>query len=271
MFVVAVTRWGPGLSEQLPTLAAELGVFPYDLRMRLNGPLPVVVARVSGAEAASALVAKLRGWGHGAVGGDTAKVPTTEQMHQPREFELDFEGGHLRTTSATRERAQVDGAEIYALIHAMVVSDAQTISERHSKQFSAARAVLSGGMVMTRSTSSTSTITESSSEERIYLIRRDFAQPMVFCQHQLRYTGLGDAMGRASHESFAALCTALRRLAPGAIYDDQLRVTRRKRSLDGVTSERKGDETIKSETNSNASGVDLAAYLILMGHARGQL
>ena len=54
MFIVAVTRWGPGLDQQLPELAAQLGMFPYDLRARLAGPLPVIVARVHEREAASA-------------------------------------------------------------------------------------------------------------------------------------------------------------------------------------------------------------------------
>ena len=273
MFIVAITRWGPGLDQQLPELAKELDVFSYDLRMRLNGPLPVILARFAEAEQASAMMAKLRAWGHGSIGCDLAKVPASADMHHPRAFE--FDGELLRTEDELHVHAEVRADEVYALIHAMVLSDHQQIKETSTKKFSASRAVLSGGMAMTRTSKTTTHTTDSTSEERIYLFRRDFSAPMVFAQHQLRYTGLGAAMGHSSHESFAALCTALRAFCPGATYNDLLRVTRRKGSVEGMSMAQgtagKGKTNTMSTTSSNASAVDLAVYLILVALARGQL
>ena len=269
MYLVAITRWGPGFAEQLPELAERLGVFPYDLRMRLNGPLPVIVARVTEAAEASALMATLREWGHGAVGCDLAKVPASATMHRVREF--DFAGSTLVCDDPMGVRAEVDANEVYALIHALVLSDHQQVEERTSKKFSATRAVLTGGMAMTRKSTTRSRVTDSSAEERIYLIRKSFQAPMIFAQHQLRYTGLGAAMGHSSHESFAALVAMLRAFSPAAYYDEQLRLTRRKATLEGVSVAKGGKTKTSSTMSSNASGVDLAAYLILVAHARGQL
>ncbi len=274
VLIVAITRWGPGLDAQLPELAAYLGMFPYDLRMRLSGPLPVVIARLHEREAALALQAKLRGWGHGVVGCDAANVFAAETMHQPRDFR--FEGERLLTEGFGSARAEVHAPEVYGFIHAMVVADHQRTQERTNKQFSATRAVLSGGLVMSRKATATSHVTESESEERIYLIRvirGSFSDPILFCQHQLRYQGLGADMGHSSHESFAALTRRLRAFAPNAFYDDQLRVTRRKATFEGATQEQSSGGKVKTSTvtSSNASGIDLAAYLLLVAHARGQL
>lgn len=269
MFLVAVTRWGSDIGPQLPALAEQLGVFAYDLRMRLAGPLPVIVARFAEGPAASSLMATLRGWGHGAVGCDLDKVPSAASMHQPRRFE--FTDDLLRTRDRAQVEAEVRAAEVYALIHALVLTDHQQTQERTTKKFSASRAVLTGGMAVTKKTSSTARMTESESEERIYVFRRDFTGPMIFCQRELDYAGLGDAKGHSSHESFAALTRRLREFCPAARYDDQLRSSRRKASFEGVSVSTGAKGKMTTATSSNASAVDLAAYLILVGLARGQL
>jgi hypothetical protein len=269
MLIVAVTRWGPGLDAQLPELAKILGLFPYDLRIRLNGPLPVVVLRTGDRDLAAQILTRLRAWGHGAVGCDEDKVLSSDAMHQPREFS--FAGDLLVTEDPRHTRAEVASADVFALIHTMVVSDHRQTAEKSGKQFSAARAVLSGGLVMTRSTSSTAHVTESESEERVYLVRRDYSEPMLLAQHQLHYQGLGAALGRSSHENFASLVEQLRRFSPTAFYSTQLRDTRRKPGFAGASTSKTGTTTTTTVSNSNASDTDLAAHLIVVAHARGQL
>ena len=270
MFIVAVTRWGLGLDQQLPELAKTLELFPYDLRVRLNGPLPVVVVRTPDHDLAAQVLAQLRGWGHGAVACDEAKVPVAASMMQPREFE--FDGERLRTEDPFHAKAEVAADEVLALIHAMVVADHRQTESKSGKQFSAARAVLSGGLVMTRKTESNVRTSETQAEERVYLIRRSLVDPLLFCQHGLRYGGLGAQLGRSSHDNFATLVERLRALCPNAFYSAQLRETRRKGSFAGTSLVAKsGNTTVATVSSSNASEVDLAAYLLLVGHARGQL
>jgi hypothetical protein len=272
MFIIAITRWGPGFDQQLPELAKMLGLFPYDLRARIAGPLPVIVARTPERELASQLMAKLREWGHGVVGCDAGSVPSAANIHQPRDFS--FEGEVLHTEDHAHHHADVRGSDVYALVHAMVLADHQNTKEKTTTSLSASRFVLTGGMVMSKTSTKTTRGTDSESEERIYMFTQTdgaWGESMVWSQHQLRYTGLGAAMGHSSHESFAALTQQLRSFCPGAYYDDSLRSSRRKITFEAAISAKSDDAKVSSVTSSNASGVDLAAYLILMAHARGQL
>jgi hypothetical protein len=269
VFIVAVTRWGPGLDKQLPELATDLGLFPYDLRIRLNGPLPAIVARMSEREAASALLAKLRAWGHGAVGCEDSQVVAGEAMLQVREFR--FEGEWLEVDIGGQEGVAVAPGEVVMFIHAMAVSEQRQTQETSSQKFSAARAVLTGGLVMSRTVSSVNHQNDAGFEERIYLFRRSLADSMLFCQHQLHYAGLGEAMSRSSHDNFAELTRRLRAFAPSVPYDDRLRTTRRKPSFETASSDHAGATKTSTVTQSNASGLDLAAHLLLVAHARGQL
>ena len=58
MYVVAITRWGAGLEEELQPLAELLGLTAYDARLRLRGPLPVILVHTSDAQEAK----RLRSW-----------------------------------------------------------------------------------------------------------------------------------------------------------------------------------------------------------------
>lgn len=268
VYVVAVTRWGEGLQQQLPELAAMLGLFPYDLRMRLNGPLPAIVARIPEQAKASTLMAKLREWGHGAVGCDLDTVPTTDRMHAPRHFQ--FAGEYLHTRGAGNDAETILRDEVLGLIHAITLTDVRTTQSRTSKTFSPTRALVTGGLSMRKEQTKTSFVNESDGEQRLYLVRRSL-DTMVFCQHNLRYAGLGDAKGHSSLASFGALVERLRRFAPNAFYDTQLFETRRRSSFVGVTKAKSGKQEREAVERSNVGEVDLAARLLLIAHLRGQL
>ena len=83
MHVVAVTRWGLPLEEELPELAARLGVLAYDLRLRLAGGLPALFVRVEDGTEAAGHVTFLRARGHGAVVCDAEAVPGPEDQLVP--------------------------------------------------------------------------------------------------------------------------------------------------------------------------------------------
>lgn len=273
MYVVAVTRWGPGLQEQLPELAAMLGLFPYDLRMRLNGPLPVIVARMPEQGPASALMAKLRGWGHGAVGCALSTVPSASEMFTPREFAFDEAAGTLELRGTGRALS-VRPEQVHALIHAMALTETRTTRETTSKKFSAARAVATGGMVMRKKQTQTSTSTESEWGEQLYLVLQSKAAkaaPVLLTQHGLRYAGLGEAKSHSSLTSFATLVERLRAFAPHAFYDRRLVESRRKPGFVGASRSKVGKAKQEAVAHSNAGGVDLAARLLLIAHSRGQL
>src|SRR5262245_61440365 len=89
-YLVAITRWADGrmLDAELPLLAELLGLQPYDARLRLSAPLPIVLAHGAEVTIAQAWVAALRGRGHGVVACDAGTVPSEESALIARGFEL---------------------------------------------------------------------------------------------------------------------------------------------------------------------------------------
>ena len=114
MYVVAITRWGPPLETELAHLASEVGETAYDLRRRLAGPLPVLLARVDFPTRAAQLVAMLRGRGHGAVACDEARVARSEQMLSPNSYL--FEGELLNLSHPSWGTRPLRVAALTALV-----------------------------------------------------------------------------------------------------------------------------------------------------------
>ncbi len=146
MHVVAVTRWGSPLQEELPELAARLEMVAYDLRLRLAGGLPAVFARVEDEAEAAEHVEFLRARGHGAVACDAEAVPGPEDQLVPVDFEPTETA--LRGTSIEGRRFELPYTDILALVHVACVTSAEhTVTTQH-KKFAPGRALLSGGMAL---------------------------------------------------------------------------------------------------------------------------
>ena len=88
MYLVAITRWAAPLDEEIGHLARITGVAAPDLRMRLNGQLPVFLMDGADAKAAEELLRAVSGRGHGCVASDTDRFPTATSMFLPRSFTL---------------------------------------------------------------------------------------------------------------------------------------------------------------------------------------
>ncbi len=272
MYVVALTRWGRPLDQELQELARLLQAQPYDLRMRLTGPLPVVVSRLSEAAEARALLEKLRERGHGVVACDGEKLLASEQMITPRSFELDEEGVALDDPARPPERVLY--STVLALIHAQLEIETRTTATSQKRKFSAGRAIITGGLVVTKKVTRESRDQQNEYEQVLYLFRKSSTHPIILRQNALRYDGLGRELGHSSVENFSRLIGTLRERAPGALYDDRLLTRRRRAVPQAVTKSKsltKSNVSIEAAASSNASETDLAAYLVALAHHGGQL
>ena len=146
MHVVAVTRWGSPLQEELPQLATRLGMVAYDLHLRLAGGLAAVFAQVNDGMEAAGHVEFLRARGHGAVASDADAVPGPDDQIVPVDFEPTATA--LRGTSTQGRRFELPYTEILAIVHAACVSSAEHTVTTQEKKFAPGRAVLSGGMAL---------------------------------------------------------------------------------------------------------------------------
>jgi hypothetical protein len=265
MYVVAVMRWGPPLQEELPALAARLGMVAYDLRLRLTGGLPVVFARVADGVEAAGHVEFLRARGHGAVSCDADAVPGPEDQLVPIDFEPTATALHGMSTGG--RRFELPYTEILAMVHVACVTSAEHTVTTQEKKFAPGRAVLSGGMVLRKKVDRVDKTVTQEQEQMIYMFCGSHPALCVWKELTLRYEGLGDQRQLTAAQNFATLSKRLRTLAPHAFHDQRLLTHKRRADISVFAG---GARERRLET-SNARENDLAAFLLVRGYLEGQL
>ena len=264
MYVVAITRWGQPLQQEVGALAPLLGMAVYDAKLRLAAPLPVVFARESEVARARELLATVRGRGHGAVACELSFVQSSAEMASPRSYV--FEPESFVASDPAWGQQSMPYADIAALIQARAQVIEQSSAITKEKKLSMGRAVLSGGMMMRKTNTTEQRNMTEEHEQVLYLVRKDGRDPMFLRAGRLRHRGLGDRAGRTSLANFATLIAVLRERAPQALFDDRLVRQRRKVDLTSIS----GTATDRTAASSNASANDLAAHLIAVAHLQGQ-
>ena len=263
MYVVAVCRWGKPVEQELGELAALLGGTAYDLRLRLMGPLPVLVDQSPDRQAAEALLDALRRRGHGVVLCDTDEVYSSDQMIAPRKFGFENEALVLEFKQPVR----VAYEQIMVLVLGTRATAQQTTTTKAKRKFSIGRAALSGGLMSRRKVSKHSTSYEEEREQVLYIFARGGISPIIMTEFGLHYSSLGEFMCPSTSENFMAVVAILRERAHNAAFDDCLAGVTRKPSLVGVG----GGASQRVTTSSNASELDLLAHLLVKAHIEKQL
>lgn len=265
MHVVAVTRWGSPLQDQLPELAARLGMVAYDCRLRLAGGLPVVFALVDDGMEAAGHVEFLRARGHGAVACDVATIPRPEHQLVPVDFEPTATA--LHGTSTLGHRFELSYANIVAMVQVACLTSAEKTVTTEKKKFSPARAVLSGGMMLRKKVNRVEKTVTDEEERILYVFCRSKPAFFLWKELTLSYEGLGDQRQLTTAQNFQTLTGSMRALAPQAFYDERLLTQKRRADILLVGG---GAKERRIET-SNASGNDLAAFLLVRAFIEAQL
>jgi hypothetical protein len=263
VFVVAVTRWARPFDQELAVLAPILKVVQYDLRLRLAGPLPVVVAQRLEEDFAKELLAVLHERGHGAVACDASRISGSDQMFTPVAFAFDSTSFNV----LDKEQRQVPYADILAMVQAASARTATQATTTKKKKFSLTRTAMTGGLVRSKKVSEESRAESVERQQVLYLFQRGQQNPIFLSESQLQYSGLGDQMKVASTENFSNMVAILRGQAPAAFYDDSL--ARHPRTSGQV--QISGSANDQKIVQSNASENDLAAHLIVLAHLQQQL
>jgi hypothetical protein len=238
------------LDAALPTLAALLGVTRLDLRMRLAGESPWVVARVNGADEAARTVASLRAEGFGAVDCDVAEARAWAPA-----------GDAVLTLDDAGVEVWPSGRRVaYGALRALFVA---TLVVEHQRE-EVERVVVShsgrGGPRVAKVSHSTYERTQ----QRAVYLAPDEGPAVRLVQAGLRCAGV---RGATSRERFDAVVSELRARAPEARYDERLTASPRRRSSYASLmdeGERRGAVT------SNAAETDLAVCLLTRALAERQ-
>lgn len=263
MYVVGIAELSGTIQDEAPALAGNLGVTAYDARMLLAPGIPALLQLTQDRSRALQLLADLRARGHQALAFDASAVTSNRDMVWPRSFALAEDG--LTTGSGPEHLAFSD---ITVMLRATHESHVESTVETKERKFSAGRAMLTGGVVMTKTNKKTASSHAWDKHEVLYIYLRG-KRPWILREIGTRYEGLGAEMASTERANFLKMIELVRLRAPLAVYDQRLVGRKIPERLAQVAVQGLGTSASRVET-SNDTAMDLLCHLTAMWHSKQQ-
>ena len=219
MHVVVIHGWREETAELAQTLATALGIMVFEARQRLIGGGPAVVASFADQHQALSLAEKLSRSAVAALVVDASEVRKRTGQFIVRRFVLGERS--LSIEAGDDQRAEIAYDEVDLLLPATSIIgqvETKTVTER---KFSLGKTIIAGGIPLTKKVEHQEEITAEERTRVLYLYAGN-RPSALFSQIGMTYDGLGAAMKMSREQNFSHLTSELRRLAPGAGYDDRL-------------------------------------------------
>ena len=260
MFVVAITELAGGIEAEAPLLAADIGASAYDARLLLAPGAPVVVRTTADRAAALYLLAKLRARGLAAVACDAAAVVASADMVAMRRPRL----AETVLTLEDRPGEALPYDDILVMIPAVHRGRAETTTQTREKKLSVSRALVTGGVSLTKTVKTDTHAATEARESVLYVFRRSGATPWILREQGTNWSAAGIPLAPSASENFRLAVARLRSLAQGAAFDERLatRKAAERMAMSGNTA----STTVRS---SSEAGVDLLAHLLALATAKG--
>lgn len=239
----------PPRSDALELAARQLGLARADVAQRLAGTLPRVLLLDRDRAALERHAAALEALGFVTVACDPREVPTDSERVVARTLELGassfvaVDRGGRRFEVAARALELVQRGQRSA-----TTVETTTTKER---RFDAGRAVLSGGLMMTRKVEKTDA-RETTTREAFAIVHVRDAPAVMLYERRLDYRFLGSEMQPSSFANLGRAVQRLLELAPGVALDDRA-------GKPGFV-----PKTLAVQTNAE----DLALELVRLAHRR---
>ncbi len=218
MHLVVIHGWQEAGPELVQSLATVLGMTPFEVRPRLLGGGPAVVGRCADGQQAARLAGTLRLSGVAAFVLDSDEA-RSRGRHVVRRFTLD--AGTLAVETVGGETVRTPLASVRLLLPAVGISqqtESVTVTDR---KLSLGKTLLSGGIPMTKKVTRQEEV-QTEERERMLFVAAGALPLLVFRQNGMNYDGFGPAMKLSRELNFSHLVAELRRLCPGALFDDRL-------------------------------------------------
>jgi len=219
MFVVAIYGWKEETSELAQSLAGFLGVIAFEVRQRLIGGGPSVIASFSDLQQAKELAGKINRIGIDAIIVDAAAEHMRSEFFIASRFE--FTGSGLQIESHNDRQEMLPYADVNLLLLGTNVFSNRKTKKVEEKQFDINRAAFTHGLVRTKTVYREKEVSSEQSEQVLYLFARG-RLPVVFSLNGTSYDGFGAEMKSSRILNFSHLVSQLRLHAPGATFDDRL-------------------------------------------------
>jgi hypothetical protein len=219
VYAVVIDRVKGDPGEVARTLGEALGRTAYELRASAQPPEggPVVVS-VHAERAPADLQAKRLC--ERAIDAVVHPVddPLPDRM-TVRSFELTDDT--LRVTSRQDKTDVIRFASIELLLRVMQHTESTSTETVRDRKFSLGKALLTGGLAMTRTTKTTRTTATAEAQQLVLVFAG--SHPVAFLgERDVTYPPLGAALQASRAANFQHLLTELRHRAPRALYDDRL-------------------------------------------------
>jgi len=221
MNIVAIYNLDKDEDRLSKTLAAALGKTVYEARSRLRVPKggPSIVAVFQEPEKAEDCAAKLRTNGFNAVILRHEEIESGKERFLARSFE--FAGESLDVKSRQGQNLILPYSDIRLILYGMgftVRTETETVKER---KFSMGKALMTGGLMMTKSKSH-EVSAEKKDHERFLYIYAPGQQTAAFREYALQYDSLVKDIQLSLTANFNYVVAELKRLSPDALFDDRL-------------------------------------------------
>jgi len=267
MKLVAIARAPRDTGEAASVLAGASGLTLAETRMRLAPEPPALLARLDD-EQAAALVASLRKGGLAALS-IALPVPTSKDRTVAHSFSLGDGGATFVPRSG--ESMQVRWSDVLAIFRGLRASRSDVERTVKSKSFSAAAAVVTGGLKMTRSSTKTVHSRDETTEQVILVYARD-GRATHLAEHQLDFSSLGPGMHPSSTGNMVELAHRLREKAKDAFYDERLlRLGRRPLPFLAGGESRSQEGTVVTLRTETSGSLDVLAEVMRQALAEGLL
>jgi hypothetical protein len=168
---------------------------------------------------AEALAVRLRDVRFVAVVLDEGEVTLEADRAIARSFDLDKGGLLARTAEGSGRSIEYSGVDL--IIRGTSISSSTTTEATKQSSFSLGRAVLTGGLSITKTTKSIREVTNQQREGFFILYSGDDL-PLEFRENGLLYDSLGPARKPSRAANFAFLVSGLRNRCQAARYDERL-------------------------------------------------
>jgi len=219
--IVAVCDPPGGEKEPAAVLSGIIGVTPYEAGSRLNvaGRFPVVVAVYAEHASAEETAGRLRSAGFGTVVLSQDEIESESRRFIVRKFS--FDDRQLRVESRQGEGLVVDYSQVEVMLRGTCIEQVTKSWVEKEKKLSLGRAVISGGLMLSKTIEKHHVDTSENREGFLHLYagRRYI---LVFRETSLVYSSLGPMLRPTRSANFALVTAELKRRCHGAFYDDSL-------------------------------------------------
>jgi hypothetical protein len=221
MYILAIDDLGEDREGIARALSGALGTIYYDalVRLRVPGKGPLIVAAFAEKNIALEKMEKLRAAGFRTFVLGQDEVETDGQRTIVRRFL--FGDAELEIEARTGDAVIIEYGLIDTIIRGTrIVQTTETETVKEEK-FAAVRAILTGGLMITKSVKATRQIRTDVREGFINLYPGN-RRTLVFLESALLYDSLGPALRPTRAANFTFVLEELRRRCPVAVYDDRL-------------------------------------------------